>query len=301
MTKLRVRTLIFLLAGIPVWAAAMFFGVLRPLHESARIRLCSECPPPARIPEPVSEEGQSRLGPAKPGEWRYGFHEEPQSFEEYAAGPVNRACIHRTTFYLQPLGGAGERYRETLERMRLYAEAFFGVPARVLGPIPVFEDTCEPERGQYDATRIIGHLTRRIPADALVYMGITEKDLFSKGLHFVFGEGSLYERCGIYSLTRYETEDVPLFTRRSLKLLSHEAGHILSIHHCVTWSCVMQGANSLEEEDGQPMHLCPVDLRKILWNGGMAREDRYRRLLGLYRQWGLAPEALWVTARLGSD
>jgi archaemetzincin len=252
------------------------------------------------MPEAASEEGHSRLGPPRPGEWRFSFPEEPQSFEQYAAGPVNRRCAHRTTFYLQPLGGAGARYRETLERMRVYAEAFFGVPAKVLDPIPMFEETLAEERGQYDATRIIGRLLERIPADALVCMGITEKDLYSKGLNFVFGEGSLHHRCGVYSLTRYETDDVPLFTRRSLKLLSHEAGHILSIHHCVTWSCVMQGANSLTEEDGQPMHLCPVDLRKVLWNGGLDCEERHRKLLGLYRQWGLAPEALWVTARLGS-
>jgi hypothetical protein len=62
----------------------------------------------------------------------------------------------------------------------------------------------------------------------------------------------------------------------------------------------MQGANSLTEEDGQPMHLCPVDLRKVLWNSGMDCEERYRKLLGLYRQWELSPEELWVTARLGS-
>jgi archaemetzincin len=139
-----------------------------------------------------------------------------------------------------------------MERMRIYAEAFFGVPARVLDPIPMFEDTLDAKRGQYDADLLINRLARRRPEDALVYIGISEKDLFVQGLNFVFGVGERRLRCGIYSLTRYETEDLPLFTRRSVNLLAHEAGHILSINHCIEYACVMQGANSLEEHDSHP-------------------------------------------------
>src|SRR5262249_28260850 len=155
-------------------------------------------------------------------------------------------CPHRTTFYIQPLGDAGSRYREVMERMRVYAEAFFGVPAKVCDPIPMFEDTFDEKQKQYDADRLIKRLAKRRPHDALVYIGITDKDLVVQGLNFVFGVGERRLRSGVYSLLRYETDDVPLFTRRSLNLLAHEAGHIVSIDHCVNYSCVMQGANSLE-------------------------------------------------------
>jgi len=245
------------------------------------------------------EEGFTKLGPPRRGEWRDVFKEPAQSYEKYIAGGVNRKSEKRTTFYIQPLGDAGKTYKEILDRMRQYAEAFFGVPAKVLEPIPMFEDALEKKRGQYDASMIIHLLADRIPDDALVYIGITEKDLYSEGLNFVFGEASLNWRCGAYSLVRYQSKDETLFTRRSLKLLAHESGHILSIEHCVTYSCVMQGANNLREDDGHPMHLCPIDLKKVLWNTGMNRDDRYKKLLPLYEKWGLKPEAAWVSKRLG--
>jgi archaemetzincin len=244
-------------------------------------------------------EGFTRLGPPKSGEWRDLFKEPAQSYGKYIGGGVNRKSEKRTTFYIQPLGDAGKTYKEMLEKMRLYAEAFFGVTAKLLEPIPLFEDALDKKRSQYDSTMIIHLLADRIPDDALVVIGITEKDLYSEGLNFVFGEASLNRRCGVYSLVRYQTKDDALLTRRGLKLLAHESGHILSIEHCVTYHCVMQGANSLREDDSHPMHLCPIDLQKVLWNTGTTRDDRYRKLQGLYEKWGLKPEAAWVSKRLG--
>jgi archaemetzincin len=287
-----------ILALLAVWAGILYSFVVRPVQKASQSEACTGCPLPGRTPAPESEEGYPKLGPPKPGEWRSRFHEAPQSFEEYIRGPVNWACPHRTTFYILPLGAAASRYREMLERMRVHSEAFFGVPAKVLDPAPMFEETFHAERGQYDSSRIIDLLSKRVPQDALVFIGITDKDLFSPGLNFVFGEASLQLRSGVYSLSRYETEDLPLFTRRALKLISHESGHILSIEHCTKYSCVMQGANSLEEDDGHPMHLCPIDLRKLLWNTGVDRNDRYRRLEALYRHWGCTNEADWVKMTL---
>ncbi|MBI3857886.1 MAG: hypothetical protein HY293_19585 [Planctomycetes bacterium] len=245
------------------------------------------------------EQGFQRLGPPKPGEWRAQFKEPAQSYEKYIEGSVNRKSQERTTFYLQPLGNAGKTYKEMLERMRIYAEAFFGVPAKVLEPIPMVEFAFEAKRSQYHSTLIIESLADLVPKDALVYIGITDKDLYSDGLNYVFGEASLNWRCGVYSLVRYKTSDETLFTRRSLNLLAHESGHILSIEHCVTYACVMQGANSLSEDDRHPMHLCPIDLKKVLWNTGVDRKERYQKLLALYEKWGCKKEAEWVTARLG--
>ncbi len=265
--------------------------------------MCAACrkpPLPAPAPAPPAvPEGFEPLGKPRPGEWLYVFREDGQTFESYVEGCANRRSPERSVFYIQPLGEASSRYRDTLERMREYAEAFFDVPARVCEPLPMFENGWVPQREQYNATMLIGQLTDRAPADALVYIGITEKDLFSKGLRFVFGEGSLRDRTGIYSLVRYETEDPKLFLRRALKLMAHEVGHILSIGHCIYYKCVMQGANSLAENDGHPMHLCPVDLRKLQWNTGFGVRERYRKLGDFYRKAGLEPEAAWVGRQSG--
>lgn len=267
---------------------------MRPLLATLLAMTASCSKPPA----PPREEAGERLGPPQPGEWRHSFPEEPQTFEDYAARCANRKSAERSVFYLQPLGAAGERYRATIERLREYAEAFFGVPARVCETIPMFENGWVPQRRQFNSSMGIGQLAERVPADALVYVGITEQDLFAKGLHFVFGEGSLKNRCGIYSLTRHETADEALFLRRALRLMSHEVGHVLSIEHCVEYRCVMQGSNSLQEGDLQPLHLCPVDLRKLRWNAGFDDKERYRRLFTFYKDKGLAGEAEWVSRRL---
>ncbi|HYF00785.1 MAG TPA: archaemetzincin [Planctomycetota bacterium] len=252
-------------------------------------------------PEPkpaVAPDGFAFQAPPKPGEWLHHFKEEPQTADHYRASCANRRSKDRSVFYLQPLGDVGDRHGETLDRMRAYAEAFFGVPARRLDPIPLFPEAHQPSRDQHNASMIIARLADRVPADALVYAGITDADLFSPGLRFVFGQGSLQNRCGVYSLKRYATPDPALFLRRALKLMSHEAGHILSIGHCVFFRCVMQGANHLEEDDGHPMHLCPVDLEKLCWNTGVDPRARYERLGAFYRAAGLEAEAAWVDARL---
>src|SRR5262249_59303341 len=117
-------------------------------------------------------------------------------------------------------------------------------------------------------------------------------DLFTRGTKFVFGESSLEGRAGVSSLARLDGSE-----RRALKLMTHEAGHLISIAHCVTHRCVMQGSNTLEESDGHPLHLCPEDLRKLEWNTGIDRRDRYRRLQEFYGTIGWDADARWIASR----
>jgi archaemetzincin len=238
------------------------------------------------------EEGFERLAPPRKGEWRSLFHENEQTFEDYVARCVNRASAGRRAFVLQPLGDVARRRAATLVPMIEYAAAFFGLEARQAPPLPLFESAHVGPRGQYNSSMMLGDLAERAPSDAVVYLGVTDVDLFARGKKFVFGESSLEGRAGICSLARLESSD-----RRALKLLSHEAGHLLSIAHCVTHRCVMQGSNSLEESDGQPLHLCPEDLRKLEWNSGVDRRERYRKLQEFYRSRGWEAEARWIAAR----
>ncbi len=286
------------LLSLSMGAVAGF--LLRP--DAAAATRCAGClagtPVRRALPAPVSETGHSRLGPPQPGDWRAHFDEPDQTFETYVAEAANVRCAHRTTFYLQPLGPVMLRQKAAMERMREYAQIYFDVPVRVMEAIPLPAEMWDHERDQYDAAALLDHLAGRLPADALVYAGIMDEDLRTEGLNFVFGLGSLARRTGVYSLKRYRTEDERLFLQRSLKLMSHEVGHIFSIEHCVAWSCSMQGANSLAEHDAHPMHLCPADLRKLEWNMGFDRAARYRKLLDFYRREGLAAEAEWVSERL---
>jgi len=73
---------------------------------------------------------------------------------------------------------------------------------------------------------------------------------------------------------------------------------MLGVKHCVFFNCLMNGSNSLAESDRRPLHLCPVDLRKLQWSIGFEIVERYRRLLAFWNDAGVATEAQWIERRL---
>lgn len=50
---------------------------------------------------------------------------------------------------------------------------------------------------------------------------------------------------------------------RSAKVVVHELGHLFAIDHCTFHFCCMNGSGHLQEDYDQPLHFCPVDLRKL--------------------------------------
>jgi archaemetzincin len=257
---------------------------------------CAKPALPPSVPVQESDAGFEKMGTPQPGEWLHRFKEPGQTFERYLDECRNRRSNQRTTIYLQPLGALDERYTRALAQMRAYAEVFFGVTCVLREPTAMPENAFRKERKQYNADQVIGWLEETLPDDALALAGITDQDLYSGELNYVFGLGTLAGRRGVYSLCRFGN-DPELFLRRSIKLLSHEVGHIFGMEHCIWYKCVMCGANSLAEDDRYPVHLCPIDLRKLEWNTGFDRAARYRTLEAFYAANGLKEEADWVSAR----
>jgi archaemetzincin len=89
-----------------------------------------------------------------------------------------------------------------------------------------------------------------------------------------------------------------MMLRRSSRVLVHETCHMFGIEHCVWFRCLMNGSNHLAESDARPLHLCPVDLRKLQWSIGFEVVERYRRLLDFDRQAGFEDDAHWLDKRL---
>jgi len=92
-----------------------------------------------------------------------------------------------------------------------------------------------------------------------------------------------------------------LLQKRAVKLLVHELGHLLGIDHCIHFECCMNGSGHLEEDFRQPMHLCPIELRKLLHFIGPAFDirKRYELLFSLYSNMPeCEEEARWVKRRL---
>jgi archaemetzincin len=238
----------------------------------------------------------TRLGEPEPGDWLWSFKEPGQTLEEYAREVRNRKVPGRETLHIQPYTDLRFLQGQVVPRVRQHTAIFFDTPVEVLPPVKPAAAWLHRRRRQYDAGQVVSHLARRVPADSLGLFGLMGSDLHGLNLNFLFGMALLHRRAGVFSLHRYGTAQ-PALTRRALKLSAHELGHMFGLKHCVFYKCLMNGTNSLEEMDGQPLHLCPVCLAKLHWNLRFDPARRYRRLAAFYRRVGLKPEARFAAAR----
>ena len=258
-----------------------------------------EPPDPPGLPYPAPDDDPDfpAKEPSRPGDWLATFPEAGQSAAEHRAECRNRATPQRRTIVIQPLGRLSEGRGPLLEQVRAFAEAWFGLDARIAQPLDPPRSTWNPDRRQHDGDAILRHLENRVPPGALAFVGLCEEDLWSGRLNFVFGVASLRSRTGLYSLARYGGGGDALFLRRTLKVFAHETGHILGMEHCVRYECVMNGSNSLGETDRQPSFACPECHEKLRWNGGFDPRARWAALAGFYESVGLAEEAAFARRR----
>lgn len=240
----------------------------------------------------------SRLGDAEPGDWLAVFSELGQNFEEFTAQQPRRKGPTRSKIYLAPLGDFSDKHQHLLPVLRQYGEVFFHSPVDVLPPMPFPDGSYVKARKQHDTSPILRALRKARPADSLILVAFTDRDLFSGSLNFVFGVGDPQSAVGVYSIARYGDPKSKTCLRRTLKVMNHEMGHILSIAHCIFYKCSMNGSNSLSEADSRPIHYCPLDVQKLAWCVGNNVPDWYGKLREFYQQQGLKEEADFLSRTL---
>jgi archaemetzincin len=249
-----------------------------------------------------------------PADWLSNHPEPGQTFEQFVLSRPNQPDSRRNKLYLAPIGSFAQPGAPRLDELVWFAGAFFTIGIATLPPIDIAQEHIEnrrnPSTGQTQllTTDLLDLLRKRLPSDAFALLGITMTDLYpDPKWNFVFGEASLRDRVGVYSFARYNPAfygeeragDVhKLMFRRSCKVLAHEASHIFGIEHCIWYRCLMNGSNHIQEADARPLHLCPVDLRKLQWSIGFDVVGRYRRLLEFDQAAGFSDEAGWLQKRL---
>ena len=88
-------------------------------------------------------------------------------------------------------------------------------------------------------------------------LGITNHDLYSNGLNFVFGLADAHTKSAIISLFRLRMgADKEAFHNRAVKEAVHELGHTWGLSHCHNSRCVMHFSNSLEDTDRKQTEWC---------------------------------------------
>jgi archaemetzincin len=256
--------------------------------------------------EPIPEPG--------PGDWLRVARERGQTFERFTA--VSRTAGDdgegQRRIYLRPIGDFLPEHSTLLEQLRRFGSEFFARELQVLPPLDIAANKITTRRNRFtDALQlktrdILPALARTLPSDAACVLGFSAFDLYPHDTwSFVFGEALLGDRVGVFSIARYDpafydkpADDPSLILRRSCKVLAHEACHMFGIQHCVYFNCLMNGSNHLAESDRRPLHLCPVDLRKLHWSFRFDLADRYRRLRAFWLDAGVEDEAAWIARRL---
>lgn len=120
----------------------------------------------------------------------------------------------------------------------------------------------EPKRDQYYAKKMIEKLAGELPLDCEKLVGITDVDLCTPVLTFVYGEAQLSGNVAVVSLYRLRQEfyylphNDALLVERLLKECIHELGHCYGLFHCNNSKCVMCFSNSIISVDNKEKNFC---------------------------------------------
>jgi archaemetzincin len=301
--------------GTAVDGASAKIGFIRSSWRLAGLLLVAGLGCRGNAGEPVPEAGlppalskllplHKKLGPPQPGEWLAEHQEKGQSYAQYVASRPVRVDSVRRAIYIQPLGTFDPAEQKILDLTCEFLRAYFQLPVKVraglgLDSIPAKARRTHPTWGvpQVLSTYVLDDVLRpRLPKDASAYIAFTTSDLWpGEGWNFVFGQASLSERVGVWSIHRNgdphgDEAARRLCLLRTLKTASHETGHMFSIPHCTFYECNMCGSNHLQEADRQPIWLCPICLAKLCRATGADPVKRYRELAAFAKAQGLRSE-----------
>jgi archaemetzincin len=246
-----------------------------------------------------------RKTPPGPQDWLAQHPEPGQTYAQFRQQVKSPAADRFSSLRLVPIGPLTAAQHSVLEAVRDFLPAFFGL--RLAQDEPVVLEDIPPEAQRlllpWEIPQLLtpyllneALMKRRQPSDAAV-LGITAIDLWpGEGWNFVFGQASLKERVGVWSMARSgDPDESPesrrLCTLRTAKTSLHETGHMFGIRHCIAYECGMNGSNHSVERDRQPLEFCPECQAKVWWTLKMDPAKRSQQLSAVASKHGLADEA----------
>jgi archaemetzincin len=244
------------------------------------------------------------LGPPRPGDWLDKHQERGQTYQDYVSSRTIRADSRRRVIYIQPLGSFDASQRKIIDLAAKFEGIYFQLPVRVLEDLPlsIIPQKARRTHPEWKIPQILSTyvldqvLKPRLPEDAVACIAFTASDLWpGEGWNFVFGQASLADRVGVWSIHRFgdpkaSEESFRLTLRRTLKTAVHETGHMFSMAHCIYYECVMCGSNHLDESDRRPLWLCPLCLAKLCHATGADPQKRFAELIAFAKEHGLVDE-----------
>jgi archaemetzincin len=138
--------------------------------------------------------------------------------------------------------------------------------------IPIEKFKKNEPRDQYSSARMLKALIdlKNSKKDAL--LGVTNVDLYTHSLNFVFGQGDRVNRVAVISISRLDPnfyglqDNDDLILKRAGKEAVHELGHVFVLDHCDRPKCVMLFSNSLQDTDSKGNEFCNKCKRTLDYN-----------------------------------
>jgi archaemetzincin len=185
-----------------------------------------------------------KIHAAGPMDWLANHKEPGQTFAEYVRCEPVTLSAGRKTIYIQPLGEFTATQRKIVLLAGEYLARYFNAEISVTEDLPLDVVPASARRAargfgpQINASSVLRDvLVPRLPKDAAAYIAFTATDLYPEdSWNFCFGQASLRERVGVWSLARYGDPESSLETfrlclLRTLKVATHETGHMFSMYH----------------------------------------------------------------------
>jgi archaemetzincin len=243
--------------------------------------------------------------PPGPQDWLAQHKEPGQSYAQFRQQVPKPVIESFSKLRLVPIGPVTEGQQAVLEVVRDMLPVFFGLTLEQDPTVPL---ESIPENAQrlllpWEERQLLTPyllndvlMRRRQRTDAAV-LGITGVDLWpGEDWNFVFGQASLKERVGVWSMARSGDPDESAEARqlcslRTAKTAMHETAHMFGIRHCIAYECGMNGSNHSQERDRQPLEFCPECQAKLWWTLKIDPARRSSALASVAQKHGLATEA----------
>jgi len=233
-------------------------------------------------------------------DWLSSQKEDGQTFNKFLSDSYNIMSINRNIIYINPLQEMPEQF---LNNLLLYCQSFF-YPMKVklinlvsLESLKIKSRINQySKKIQYHAGQITSKTVKYVPNNGHCLIFILLDDLYPESSwNYVFGLSSYDERVGVFSFARFSSsfenknetikfDNFLLYS--SCSTLTHEICHTFGIEHCIYYTCLMNGCNSIEEAKKQPLYECPICLRKLQYSIGFDILERYKKMLNVTKKFG---------------
>lgn len=128
-------------------------------------------------------------------------------------------------------------------------------------------------RGQYRGDLLNRWIYRNF-RDSDVRVALLNVDAYVPPLNFVFGVATpKLMTCSVYLPRLRMGASNQLYSKRVLKEVIHELGHLYGLGHCANPECVMSFSNSIVEVDKKTSKLCRTHFQELRKAGINIPED----------------------------